>query len=217
MKILVVDDELTMLEFLAKMFRDDGYAVDTSTDGEDGLHKALNWDYDAIVLDVLMPRLNGWEVLKRLRQTKKTPVLMLTSRDATSERVRGLDSGADDYVGKPFEVPELLARLRALIRRTAGHAHPRIELGEVVIDLTTRTVTRAGEPIEFRPREYAILEYLALHRGKTITRTELYEHLCDENDDTLSNAIDVHIGRLRKKLPPDLIQTQHSRGYCIPG
>ena len=114
MKILLVDDEQTMLEFLAKMFREDGYAVDTSSDGEDGLYKALNWDYDAIVLDVLMPRLNGWEVLKRLRQTKKTPVLMLTSRHATPERVRGLDSGADDYVGKPFEVPELLARLRAL-------------------------------------------------------------------------------------------------------
>ncbi|MBM3831998.1 MAG: response regulator transcription factor [Verrucomicrobia bacterium] len=195
MKILLIDDELSMLEFLAKTFREDGYAVDTSSDGEDGLYKAQNWDYDAIVLDVLMPRLNGWEVLKRLRQTKKTPVLMLTSRDGTPERVRGLDNGADDYVGKPFEAPELLARLRALIRRTSNHAQPRIELSDVVIDLTTRTVTRAGEPVEFRPREYAILEYLALHRGKTISRTELYEHLCDENDDTLSNAIDVHIGR----------------------
>ena len=217
MKILVVDDDPLTLDFLSKKLRGQGYAVDTSEDGEEGLFKAQTWDYDAIVLDVLMPRMDGWEVLTRLRQSKKTPVLMLTGQNSTNDKVSGFNIGADDYVVKPFELPELLARLRALIRRTANQAHSLVEIGDIVIDLTTRTVTGAGELVALRPREYGIVEHLALHRGEVVTRTALYEHLFDENDDTLSNVIDVHIGRIRKKLGKDLIVTRHGHGYCIEG
>lgn len=217
MRILVVEDDPTTLALLAKTLRDHGYAVDTSEEGEDGLFKAQNWDYDAIVLDVMLPRVTGWELLARLRQTKKTPVLMLTARDATADRVRGLDTGADDYVVKPFERDELLARLRALIRRTTNLARPRIEIGDVAIDLTARIVSRAGEPVPLTAREYAIVEYLALHRGEIVTRSALYEHLFDENDATLSNVIDVHVSKIRKKLARNLIVTRRGHGYCIEG
>jgi two-component system OmpR family response regulator len=215
MRILVVEDEPRLLRSLTKALREEGYAVDTAEAGDDGLYKAENYSYDAIVLDVMLPRLEGWEVLERLRKQKQTPVLMLTARDAGKDRVRGLDTGADDYLVKPFDLPELLARLRALIRRSAGQARPQIELADVLIDTKARTVTRAGEPVILTAREYAILEYLALHRGEVITRTELYEHLFDENDDTLSNLVDVHVFNLRKKLGQQLIVTRRGQGYCI--
>lgn len=217
MRILVVEDEPRLLRNLAKAMREAGYAVDTAEDGEDGLYKAGSTNYDAIVLDVMLPRLDGWQVLERLRKQKQTPVLMLTARDAPKDRVRGLDTGADDYLVKPFDVPELLARLRALIRRTAGQAQPRLELGDVQLDTRARTVTRAGQPVPLTPREYAILEYLALHRGKLVTRTSLYEHLFDETDDTLSNLVDVHVFGIRKKLGRELITTRRGQGYCIEG
>jgi two-component system OmpR family response regulator len=215
MRILVVDDDSLTLEFLAQKLRDEGYAVDTAEEGEDAFFKAQSWDYDAIVLDVMLPGVTGWDILKRLRKTKKTPVLMLTSRDSTDDQVRGLDSGADDYVTKPFDIIQLLARLRALIRRTTQHAHSLIQIGEIAIDLAARTVTRAHEPVGLSPREYAIVQYLARHRGRIVTRTDLYEHLCDENDDPFSNVIDVHVGKIRKKLGKDFIVTRHGHGYCI--
>jgi two-component system OmpR family response regulator len=215
MRILVIEDEPRLLRNLAKAMREEGYAVDTADDGDDGLYKAASYDYDAIVLDVMLPRLDGWEVLKRLRKQKRTPVLMLTARDAHADRVRGLDTGADDYLVKPFDLPELLARLRALIRRSAGQAQSHIELGEVLIDTRARSVTRAGQPVTLTAREYAILEYLALHRGEVVTRTRLYEHLFDENEDTLSNLLDVHVFSIRKKLRHDLITTRRGQGYCI--
>ena len=215
MRILVVEDEPRLLHNLAKSLREEGYAVDTADAGDDGLAKALDYDYDAIVLDVMLPRLDGWEVLKRLRQKKSTPVLMLTARDASADRVNGLDTGADDYVVKPFDLPELLARLRALIRRSAGRARPNLEVGEVVIDPRACAVTRAGQPVALTAREFAILEYLALHRGEVITRTELYEHLFDENDDTLSNLVDVHVFSIRKKLGAQIIMTRRGQGYCV--
>jgi two-component system OmpR family response regulator len=215
MRILLVDDDPLTLNFLAKMFRDQGYAVDTSEEGEDGLFKAESWDYDAIVLDVVLPGVSGWEILARLRKTKKTPVLMLTSRNATTDQVRGLDTGADDYVVKPFEVSELLARLRALIRRTTHHAHSCVEIGDITIDVAARVVTRAGQRIDLSPREYAIVEHLTLHRTKIVTRSDLFEHVFDENNDTLSNVIDVHIGKIRKKLGRDFIATHHGHGYSI--
>jgi len=215
MRILAVEDEPRLLRSLAKALREEGYAVDTADAGDDGLYKAENSDYDAVVLDVMLPRLDGWEVLDRLRKKKPTPVLMLTARDAPQDRVRGLDTGADDYLVKPFDLPELLARLRALIRRSAGQARPRLELGDVLIDTRARAVTRAGEPVTLTAREYAILEYLALHRGEVVTRTGLYEHLFDENDDTLSNLVDVHIFSIRKKLGAELIVTRRGQGYCI--
>src|SRR2546427_3699275 len=144
MRILVVEDEPRLLRSLAKALREEGYAVDTAETGDDGLYKAQTWEYDAVVLDVMLPRLDGWQVLERLRRQKRTPVLMLTARDAGQDRVRGLDTGADDYLVKPFDLSELLARLRALIRRAAGQPRPMIEVGEVVIDLRARSVTRAG-------------------------------------------------------------------------
>jgi two-component system, OmpR family, response regulator len=208
MRVLIVEDEPRLLRSLAKALREEAYAVDVAAAGDEGLYKAESYDYDTIVLDIMLPRLDGWEVLERLRKLKPTPVLMLTARDAPKDRVRGLDHGADDYLVKPFDLSELLARLRALIRRSAGQARSRIELGAVLIDTRARSVTRAGQPVTLTAREYAILEYLALHRGEVITRTALYEHLFDENEDTLSNLMDVHIFSLRKKLGRDFIKTR---------
>jgi len=215
MRILVIEDEPRLLRNLAKALREEGYAVDTADAGDDGLFMAESCDYDAIVLDVMLPHLDGWEVLKRLRQRKETPVLMLTARDSSQDRVHGLDTGADDYLVKPYDLPELLARLRALIRRSAGKARPNIEVKDVVIDPRTRMVTRKGKTIALTAREYAILEYLALHRGEVITRTELYEHLFDENEDTLSNLVDVHVFSIRRKVGQGLISTRRGHGYCI--
>jgi two-component system, OmpR family, response regulator len=217
MRILVVEDEADLLASLAKALREEGYAVDTAGDGDEGLYKAESWEYDAIVLDVMLPRLDGWTVLQKLRKTRKTPVLMLTARDGTRERVRGLDTGADDYVVKPFDLAELLARLRALIRRAAGQPRNVIEIGEVRIDIAGRKVTRAGADIIVTAREYALLEFLALHRGEVVTRTALYEHLFDEDDSTLSNLLDVHVSNLRKKLGAELIATRRGHGYFIEG
>ena len=215
MRLLIVEDEPDLLAGLLRALRKEGYAVDTAADGEEGLYKALSADYDAIVLDVMLPLLDGWEILARLRQTKSTPVLMLTARDATADRVRGLDGGADDYLVKPFDIPELFARLRAIIRRGSQLAHATIEIGEISIDTAARTVTRSGEPVILTAREFVMLEYLAMHRGEVVTRTALYEHLFDENEATLSNILDVHVFNLRKKLGQEFITTRRGHGYCI--
>jgi len=215
MRILVVEDEPRLVRSLAKALREAGYAVDTAETGDDGLYKAESWDYDVIVLDIMLPGLDGWEILKRLRKQKSTPVLMLTARDTAQDRVRGLDTGADDYLVKPFDLTELLARVRALIRRSAGQARPQIILGDVVIDTRARSVTRQGEPLTLTAREYSILEYLALHRGEVVSRTALYEHLFDENEDSLSNLLDVHVSNIRKKLGHELIVTRRGHGYLI--
>jgi len=217
MRLLIVEDEPDLLAGLAKALREEGYAVDTAEDGEEGLYKAESWDYDALILDVMLPKLDGWGVMQKLRKTKKTPVLMLTARDASRDRVRGLDTGADDYVVKPFDLPELAARLRALIRRSAGHTCNVIEIGEVVINTAARNVTRAGEAVTLTAREYALVEFLAMHRGEVVTRTALYEHLFDEDDSTLSNLLDVHVSNVRKKLGAEFIMTRRGHGYCIEG
>ena len=217
MRILIVEDEPDLLASLARALREEGYAVDTAGNGEDGLFNAESIDYDAVVLDVMLPKLDGWEILKRLRKIKRTPVLMLTARDAPRDRVRGLDTGADDYVVKPFDLEELLARLRALIRRATGQATTRLEIGKVVIDTAARTVARDGQPVDLTAREYVLLEFLALHRGKVVTRTMLYEHLFDEDDSTLSNLLDVHVSNIRKKLGHDFITTRRGHGYCVDG
>jgi two-component system OmpR family response regulator len=215
MRLLVVEDEPRLLRSLAKALREEGYAVDTADNGEEGLFKAENTDYDCIVLDIMLPILDGWQILTRLRTRKHSPVLMLTARDASSDRVQGLDLGADDYLVKPFDLPELLARLRALIRRSTGQARPSIQLGEVSIDTRSRTATRSGIPVALTAREYSILEYLASNRGRVVSRTELYEHVLDENDDTLSNLMDVHVFSIRRKLGQQLISTRRGMGYCI--
>jgi two-component system, OmpR family, response regulator len=215
MRILVIEDEPDLQRGLTRALRDEGYAVDAAADGEDGLFKAETCDYDALLLDVMLPKLDGWELLRRLRQTKKTPVLMLTARDASRDRVRGLDTGADDYVVKPFDLDELLARLRALIRRSANQTSSRLEIGAVKIDIAARHVSLKGQPVELTAREYQLVEFLALHRGEVVTRTQLYEHLFDEDDSTLSNLLDVHVSNVRKKLGAEFIVTRRGHGYCI--
>ena len=215
MRLLVVEDDPRLLKSLTRALREAGYAVDSAADGTEGLFKAESADYDVILLDVMMPGLDGWSVLDRLRKKKSTPVLLLTARGATSDRVRGLDAGADDYLAKPFDLPELLARVRALIRRSTGQSTSRLELGDVVLDMRSKTVELAGRPVLLTPREYAILEYLALHRGEVVTRTTLYEHLFDESEDTLSNLLDVHVFSIRKKLGADVIVTRRGQGYLV--
>ena len=215
MRLLIVEDEPDLLHGLAKVMREEGYAVDLAADGEEGLYKAMETDYDALILDIMLPVIDGLEVLRRLRAKKETPVLMLTARSEVTDRIHGLDRGADDYLGKPFDLDELIARLRALIRRSAGKASPVITVGEIVIDPVTRRVTRNGGDVVLTAREYALIEFMGRHRGRVISRTELYEHVFDENDDTLSNLIDVHVSNLRKKLGHELITTRRGHGYCI--
>lgn len=215
MRALVVEDQPDLLRTLARTLRENGYAVDESDDGLDGLSKALEIPYDVILLDVMLPRLDGWEFLNRLRQKKETPTLMLTARDAVADRVRGLDSGADDYLTKPCDLDELLARLRALVRRSAGRSTSAVELGSVTLDMARREVSMSGESVFLTAREYSMLEFLALRRGEVVTRTMLYEHLFDEQENSMSNLIDVHICALRKKLTSDLIKTRRGMGYII--
>ena len=215
MRLLVVEDEPDLREALKRALRENGYAVDGAADGKEGLYKAETYEYDAIVLDIMLPGLDGWELLCTLRRTRKTPVLMLPARDNVPDRVRGLDGGADDYLVKPFALGELLARLRAVIRRSASQADSWVEIGEVVIDTAARVVTQRGVPVVLTPREYSLLEFLALHQGEVVTRTALYEHLYDENDDSLSNTLDVHVSNLRKKVGHDFITTRRGHGYCI--
>jgi two-component system OmpR family response regulator len=159
--------------------------------------------------------MDGWEILKRLRKIKKTPVLMLTARDQMRDRVKGLDIGADDYVVKPFDLPELFARLRALIRRSANQTANVFEIGEVKIDTAARQVFSKDKIVELTAREYVLVEFLALHRGEVVTRTQLYEHLFDENESSLSNLLDVHVSKVRKKLGAEFIVTRRGHGYCI--
>ena len=217
MRVLIIEDEARLLRNLAKALREEEYAVDTAADGQEGLYKAQNCDYDAIVLDIMLPKLDGWQVLERLRKTKKTPVVFLTARDTLADRVRGLDGGGDDYLVKPFDLTELFARLRAVIRRSANRPSPEIVLGNVVIDTRARTVTADRKHVPLTAREYTILEYLAQHQGKVVSRTELYEHVFDEREDTMSNLLDVHVYNIRKKLAGDLIATRRGQGYCIGG
>jgi two-component system OmpR family response regulator len=215
MRVLVVEDEPDLQAALVQALREEGYAVDAAADGTDGLFKASSWEYDAVVLDLMLPGLHGIDLLRKLREVRRVPVLILTARDAIADRVAGLDSGADDYLVKPFALTELLARLRALIRRTTGQADPILRLGEVVVDTVAKTVSRAGETVALTGREYALVELLALHRGRLVTRTQIYDHLFDEDDDTLSNLVEVHISNIRKKLGKDFILTRRGQGYMI--
>jgi two-component system OmpR family response regulator len=215
MRLLIIEDEADLLSSLAKALREEGYAVDTASDGEEGLFKALETGYDAVILDVMLPVMDGWTILKKLRVRRTTPVLMLTARDASRDRVQGLDLGADDYLIKPFDLEELFARVRALIRRAAGVSKPVLQIGSVRIDISSRQVFRSGKEIVLTHREFTLLEFLAMHRGEVVSRTALYEHLFDENEATLSNLLDVHISNLRSKLGSELIMTRRGFGYCI--
>jgi two-component system OmpR family response regulator len=215
MRLLIVEDDPLLLHSLREGLQEEQYAADTAANGLEGLAMAEAVDFDAVVLDGMLPGIDGWEFLRRLREVKSTPVLMLTARDAVPDRILGLDAGADDYLTKPFDFDELLARLRALIRRNHGQSVNRIDLDEVTLDLAARTIAQRGEPVSLTPREYTLVEYLALHRGVVISRTELYEHLFDESDDTMSNLLDVHVSNVRRKLGASFITTRRGHGYCI--
>jgi two-component system OmpR family response regulator len=215
MRLLVVEDEADLRAGLEQALREEGYAVDAAADGEDGLYKAETWEYDAIVLDVMLPGLDGWQILERLRKLKKIPVLMLTARDSVPDRVRGLDLGADDYLAKPFDLTELLARVRALIRRSANAPNPVLAVGPVDIDTAARVVSLDRKPVTLTAREYALIEFLAFQRGKVVSRTELYNHLFSEEDNSFSNLLDVHVCNVRKKIGKDFIQTRRGHGYVI--
>lgn len=215
MRLLITEDEADLRQALVMALTDEGYAVDTAGDGEEGLYKALEWDYDVIILDIMMPRMDGWTVLKKLREEKSTPVLILTARGELDDRVKGLDLGSDDFLVKPFEIAELTARLRALIRRSAGKASPRLSFQTLEIDTAQKRASVAGRPVRLTALEYSLVEYLMMHRDRVVSRTELYEHLFDETDDSLSNVLDVHICNVRRKLGGRYIQTRRGQGYLI--
>jgi two-component system OmpR family response regulator len=216
MRVLIVEDEPDLADALARSLTDSEFAVDVSRDGEDGLFRALEIPYDAVVLDIMLPGRNGWEVLEALRAAgSTTPVLMLTARDAVEDRVKGLNIGADDYLTKPFAVEELVARLRALGRRADGQPSPDVTVGDVRIDMTARRVYLRGQEVELTAREYGILELLARRRGEVVTRTTISEHLYSDDNHLLSNAIDVHVASLRRKLGGELIKTRRGLGYLI--
>jgi two-component system OmpR family response regulator len=216
MRILVVEDEAELQRLLKKALSEAGYVVDVAGDGEEGHFLGDTEPYDAIILDLGLPKIDGVTVLERWRKAgHKTPVLILTARDRWSDKVAGFDAGADDYVAKPFYTEELLARLRALLRRSAGIASPDIEVGPVRIDTRTSRVTVDGNPIKLTSAEYRLLSYLAHHKGEVLSRTDLVEHIYDQDFDRDSNTIEVFVGRLRKKLGVDVIHTVRGLGYRL--
>jgi two-component system OmpR family response regulator len=215
MRVLVIEDEPDLLSVAIQVLREEGYAVDGASDGREGLFKAKTAEYDALLLDLMLPGMDGWSLLKEYRKTHTTPVLLVTARDSLPDRVRGLDAGADDYITKPYELQEMLARLRALIRRSAGKASAQITFGDITLDTATRTATKSGEMVGLTPREYSLVEFLAMHKGKLVTRTMIYDHLFDEEDDSLSNLVDVHVSNVRRKLGKEFITTRRGEGYFI--
>ncbi len=216
MRILVVEDDPDLNRQLGEALKTAGYTVDSARDGEEGHFLGETEPYDAVVLDIGLPRMDGISVLEAWRRAgRKMPVLILTARDRWSDKVQGIDAGADDYVAKPFHIEEVLARIRALVRRAAGHATNEIECGPVRIDTKAGRVTVDGNPVKLTAHEYKVLEYLMHHRDRVVSRTELIEHLYDQDFDRDSNTIEVFVGRLRKKVAPDLIDTVRGLGYRI--
>lgn len=216
MRVLVVEDDPDLNRQLTQALADAGYAVDSSRDGEDGLFLGDTEPYDAIVLDLGLPKMDGLTILEHWRRNGKImPVIILTARDRWSDKVSGMDAGADDYLAKPFHMEELLARIRALLRRSTGHAKAEIECGSLRLDTKTARVTYDGVTIKLTSHEYRLLAYLMHHNGRVVSRTELVEHLYDQDFDRDSNTIEVFIGRLRKKIPTDLIRTVRGLGYCL--
>jgi len=216
MRILIVEDDLDLGRQLKSAFKDAGYAVDVAKDGEEGHFLGDTEPYDAVVLDLGLPLIDGVSVLQKWRADgKKFPVLILTARDQWSEKVAGFDAGADDYLTKPFHVEELMARLRALLRRAAGHTTDTIEMGDLVVDNRAARAFVDGMAIKLTSHEFRLLSYMAAHKGRVISRTELVEHIYDQDFDRDSNTIEVFVGRLRKKIGTDRIETVRGLGYRL--
>ena len=216
MRILIVEDDINLNRQLAEALKEAGYVVDTAFDGEEGHFLGDTEPYDAIILDIGLPEMDGITVLEKWRGAGcAVPVLILTARDRWSDKVAGIDAGADDYVAKPFHVEEVLARIRALIRRAAGHASSEIVCGPVRLDTKSSKATVDGKPLKLTSHEYRLLAYLMHHKGEVVSRTELVEHMYDQDFDRDSNTIEVFVGRLRKKMGVDLIETVRGLGYRI--
>jgi len=222
MRVLLVEDHKPLVRALRRGLEEENFAVDTAGDGEEADVKARNTHYDVIILDLMLPKIDGLTLLQRWRRDGiQTHVLVLTARGSIDDKVHGLDSGADDYLTKPFELEELLARLRALIRREHHVKDPVLRIHDLEIDTAARTVKRGGQIIQLTPREYSLLEFLAFHRGKVATRSMIWEHLYDEQDESTSNVVDVYIRYLRNKIDkgydPPLILTRWGEGYMMRG
>jgi two-component system copper resistance phosphate regulon response regulator CusR len=220
MRILLVEDDAVIASSLSKGLREEAYAVDVATDGDAAVYQAAVNPYDAIVLDVMLPKRDGFAVCRELRRRGlTTPVLMLTARDAVNDRIAGLDTGADDYLTKPFELGELLARLRALLRRGPALAPAVLRIADLELDTHAHRATRAGRDVPLTTREYALLEFLARNAGRVVGRAEISDHVWDDNYDPVSNLIESYINRLRKKLDasglPPLIHTRRGAGYVL--
>jgi len=222
MRILIVEDEKSLADIVKKGLEEEGYTVDVAYNGEDGLYMAENEPSDIIIMDIMLPVVDGMTILKKIRKAGiKTPVLMLTAKDTVMDKVSGLDSGADDYLTKPFSFEELLARIRALLRRDSGVKTSIVEIGDLVIDMATHEVKRGEKEILLSPKEYALLEYMAINKNKVLSRTSLTEHLYDHDFDLDSNVIDVFINRIRNKIDrgfdKKLIHTLRGAGYMLKG
>jgi len=220
MRILIVEDEPELADVLRQGLQEEHYVVDVALDGEEGLFQAQIRDHDLIVLDIMLPKLDGMAILQKLRaEGQSVPVLMLTARDEMCDKVKGLDSGADDYLTKPFGFSELLARIRALLRRGKEGPHRLLQVGDLSVDLHEHRATRGGKEIELTAKEYEVLEYLVRHAGRIVSRTELSEHVWAGDFDSFSNVIDVFLYRLRKKIDlkefPKLIHTVRGSGYIL--
>lgn len=219
MRILVVEDEVKVASFIAHGFEQEGHAVDVVHDGEAGLRQAMHFDYDALILDVMLPKMSGFDVVSRIREQRKTlPIIMLTAKGGVEDRVAGLDRGADDYMVKPFAFAELSARVRALLRRGVQESS-RLSVADLEMDTATRVVRRAGQKIELRLKEYALLEYLLRNAHRAVTRTMITEHVWDIHFDSVTNVVDVHINSLRNKIDKGfskpLIHTIRGVGYTL--
>lgn len=219
MRLLVVEDDARLADLLLRSLREQGYAVDHATDGDAAIVQAAVNPYDVVVLDVHLPKRNGFEVCAEIRRRRNpVPILMLTARDAVHDRVAGLDSGADDYLTKPFDLSELIARVRALLRRMPNIAPRVISVADLTVDTASQSAQRSGNQLALTTKEYVLLEYLARHAGRVIGRAELVEHVWDENHDPFTNAIEVYINRLRKKVDDGrapLIHTRRGAGYML--
>ncbi|HUW20973.1 MAG TPA: response regulator transcription factor [Sedimentisphaerales bacterium] len=220
MRLLLIEDYRPLQKSLVKGLREAGFAVDSTGDGNEGLWYATSNDYDVIILDLMLPGMDGLEILKRLRaKGGKNPVLILTAKDTLEDRVTGLDLGADDYLVKPFALKELLARVRALVRRSYQEKSPCIKIRNLRIDLTKQRVWRGRQELHLTPREYALLEYLGMRAGQIVSRTDIWEHIYEFDSSASSNVVDVYIGYLRKKIErpgePALLRTVRGRGYVL--